>query len=302
LHTTRTQRSSSSLPNFQNIPTRDDLAKAYIRKGIIPTKGNRLACIDYGSQEVRIIASVTGDPILIKHMHSLHKEEAMALFKLSEDEWTKDLRFYAKNQYVFPLFYGSWYGACSRNLWDTCKDLSTKTEVNILDHLKAKNIIKNKNDFTGFENHVKRCEESFWKRFKITKKWQEETMEFYYKNGYIEMKTGFRRSGLLSKNMIVNTPIQSVAFHCLLWSFSKLNDIAKAKGWKSKLIAQIHDEIIWDMHPDETDKVLRTTRRVMTKDIMKEFTWLKVPLEAEIELTEINESWYFKKPYLLPEE
>jgi DNA polymerase-1 len=111
----------------------------------------------------------------------------------------------------------------------------------------------------------------------------------------VELKHGHRRGGHLNNNMIINTPIQGTAFHCLLWSYIKLNEIRKRQKWKSEMLGQIHDELIFGLHPREKMRVMRIAKRVMTKDIAEEHDWLIVPLEVGMEITEVDKSWYTKK-------
>src|SRR3970282_2259800 len=101
LHNVLSFRSSSHSPNSQNWPRRDEDAKSAIRKGIVPSLGNKLACIDFGSQEVRVAACYTKDPTLIKYINDpttdMHRDVGMGLFGLTQQEITKDIRLYSKN-------------------------------------------------------------------------------------------------------------------------------------------------------------------------------------------------------------
>ena len=299
LHNVLSFRSSSHSPNSQNWPRRDEDAKSAIRKGIVPSLGNKLACIDFGSQEVRVAECYTKDPTLIKYINDpttdMHRDVGMGLFGLTQQEITKDIRFYAKNQFVFPEFYGSYFGSCARLLKETCWNLKTNDEITVKQHLKEVGIIKNYNDYFGFENHVKTFERSFWKKFHVFREWQDITLSDYIEKGYIEYFGGFRQTGYLTPNMVYNYLIQGSAFHLLLWCLVELNRIAKRKGWKSKIIAEIHDELIWDLHPEEEVIILNETKNVMEVKTRERFDWLIVPLVAEISTTNINESWYFKK-------
>jgi DNA polymerase-1 len=99
----------------------------------------------------------------------------------------------------------------------------------------------------------------------------------------------------LTRNALSNYPIQGVAFHCLLWSLIQLNKIGKKEGWKTKIIGQIHDSIVFDLYPPEQERVIQMAKRIMTKDIRSTFNFLTVPLEVEVELTDIDGSWYEKK-------
>ena len=297
LHIARSYRSSSDSPNFQNIPVRDEEAKKVTRGGIIPSKGNRIAEIDYSSIEVRIAACYTKDPVLISYINDpssdMHRDQAKEIFVLNDKQVTKKIRFYAKNCFVFPEFYGSYYRNCARNLWENVVEggLETGDGISVREHLKRVGI----RNYKRFEDHVREVENNFWDRFRVFKEWQEYIVDFYRRKGYVEMFFGHRRTGYLTRNMVINTPIQGTAFHCLLWSFIRLNKIRKEEGWRTSLIGQIHDSIVFDLDPDEQEYVLDTTKRVMCEDIRKENPWIIVPLDIEVELTPIDGSWYEKE-------
>jgi len=295
LHTVDTYRSSSSNPNFQNIPVRDEEAKKETRMGIIPTQGNKILEIDYGSMEVRICACYTKDPALIKYINDpttdMHYDVGKEIWIASDKEMTKMMRFHAKNGFVFPQIYGSYFVSCAQNLWEEAKSLETSAGVPLIKHLSSKKI----EDLEDFTEHIRVVEVRFWKRFPLIKKWKEENESLYKKRGYIQFLFGHRRSGFLSRNQLSNYPVQGAAFHCLLWSLIRLNDIRKKENWKTKIIGQIHDSILFDLHPSEQDRVIRMANWVMTKAIRKEFPFIIVPLETEVELTKVNCSWYSKE-------
>jgi len=266
LHLVRTYRSSSSDPNFQNLPKRDKESMAMVRGGIIPSKGNRLAEADYGGHEVGIIACYSKDPVLMKERIDgvdIHKEWA---------DFLDVSRFDGKNGFTFALFYGSYFRNIHRDL--VSRGYHSLTEM-----------------------RVQQAEREFWKKYKVVKKFQEGLLESYKRNGYVEMMHGFRRGGFLTRNEVINSPIQGTAFHLLLWSIIRLTQIAKDEGWKSKLIGQIHDSILTDVDDKETDHVVSTIQRVMTKDILPDHPWINIPLISEITITEIDQAWHLKKDY-----
>jgi len=308
LHTVRTYRSGSSGPNFQNIPVRDEEAKKASRSGIFPSEGNLLLDPDYGQQEVRIGACYTKDPVLIDYVNNpetdMHRDEAINIFLLKPNQVTSKLRFFAKNGFVFPQWYGSYYKSCARDLWRECQNLTTAENVPIWEHLIDKGIIKSKDltfssdpkSLNGFEKHIKNVEEKFWKRFKIFREWQKETMKEFEKNGYIRLLNGFKYGGgVASQNEILNAPFQGTAFHCLLWSLIELNKIIKKEKLKTKIIGQIHDSATLDTPPQEKDIIISLFEDIATKQIRERYDWLIVPLTVEWEATEVNCSWYSKK-------
>lgn len=324
LHTTRTHRSSSSNPNFQNIPNREEEAKALIRKGIYPSRGRRIGAVDYGSIEVRILACCTKDPALIAYINNpetdMHRDEATQLFVLEDidihPKLLKTLRSWVKNQWVFPEFYGSYYVTCAKNMYDLCFDELVAEDYTVRQHLIDQGIIDPNpkrmtkverynhkvsmpRQLADWESHVQAHEEEFWEKYHVSREWQDRQTRFYQKHGYVELLTGHRRGELLNRNKIYNTPVQGTAFQCLLWSYTKLDKIAE-NNWKTNLFGQIHDEILFDIHPKETNKVLLTTERVMCHDIREHFDWIIVPLVIEPELTPIDGAWYYKEAVDMP--
>lgn len=299
LNVAKTGRSASSSPNFQNIPKRDEVAKAAIRKGIKPSKGNKILEVDFGSLEVRIIACYSKCPVLVEYIidesTDMHRDQAISLFKLDQFEKGKGddkmIRFYSKNNWVFPQFYGSWYKSCSVGLIDNCFGLTTSTGLTVKKHLKKKGI---KNE-AAFVDHLKNEEEVFWKRFAAVKEWQKEQIANYKEVLHTDSFFGFQARGYLSNNDIINYPIQGAAFHCLLWCLIELNRTRIKRKWKSKIIGQIHDSIVFDLHPAEEKEILSEINNVMEVRLKEEHDWMIVPMKSEIEMTEINEAWYYKK-------
>ena len=299
LHTTRTYRSSCDSPNFQNIPTRDEEARKSTRMGIIPTPGNQLLEADFSGMEVRIAACYTGDEVLINYIKDstsdMHRDQASLLFKLPNELITKEIRFEAKNGWVFPLFYGSYYVSCARNLWGRISSLKLSDGKPLQAWLKENKIIT----YTGFEERCKKLEQEFWDRFKTFRKWQEQTIISFQRKGFVEMYHGFRRGGLLDQNQIINSGIQGSAFHCLLWCLIQINKVRKKERWKTTIPGQIHDSIIFDLNPVEKEHVIQTLHRIATKDLVEAHKWIITPMEIELEIAPINRSWFEKKPLAL---
>ena len=269
LHLVRTGRSSMDSPNMQNIPKRDKESMTMVRNGIIPSPGNLLAEADYGGHEVGILACYSKDPVLMKERidgADIHQEWADFLQLKGFD--AKIMRFDAKNAMVFALFYGSYYKNIHADL-----------------------ISRGYHDLPIMR--VQKAEREFWLKYRGIKKFQDGLIKSYQQNGYVEMMHGFRRRGFLTKNEIINSVIQGTAFHVLLESIIKINEISKEEKWKSKLIGQIHDSIIIDTNPNEIDHVIETTKKVMTKDVLANNPWIIVPLISDIKIGKINQSWDF---------
>lgn len=313
LHLVRTFRSSSDKPNFQNIPKRDEESMKIVRKALYPRPGHQLLEVDYSGLEVRIAACYHEDPTMLKYINNpasdMHKDMAQRIFMIKDFDRSnpqhKILRAAAKNGFVFPQFYGDYYGnnapdlACEwgklpQGRWKPGQGILIGVKKTLSDHL-IENGIQSLGQFT---KHIQTIENDFWnKRFLGYKKWKERWWRIYQKYGHIDLKTGFRCSGTMSRNDATNYPIQGAAFHCLLWSFIELDRIMQKENWKTKLIGQIHDAIILDVHPDELYKVARIIKRVTCEDLPKAWPWIIVPLDVEMDLCEVDGSWAEKKEF-----
>lgn len=298
-HTTATFRSSSSAPNFQNIPIRDPEIGKIIRKAIFPRKGHQLLEVDFGSLEVRIAACYHHDPTMFRYIKDpstdMHRDMAMACFKLDEDLVAKPIRQAAKNKFVFPEFYGSYWATVARDLWQYNRQLKLKLPdgTSLSRHMKKSGLTP----FRRFESHIKEVEREFWEdRFSVYTQWKEDHYARYCKKGYFDTLTGFRCSGFMSRNQVINYPVQGSAFHCLLWSAVRVAlRLAKTKGCSTRIVGQIHDSLILDVRPAELDFILKTVFTTMLKSLPAYYKWIEVPLEVEAELAGVDCPWFEKK-------
>ena len=109
------------------------------------------------------------------------------------------------------------------------------------------------------------------------------------------MFTGFRCGGSeMRENECINAPFQGSAFHCMLWTLIRLDELQQERGWRSRIVNQIYDEIMFDAHPDETRKVARQMVQTATKDLPAHFPWIIVPLEIDIESGAVDGAWNAK--------
>lgn len=312
LHTTQTLRGSANSPNLQNIPVRDSEAMLITRGGLFPSLGKKLIDWDYGAMEVRVIASITQCPVLIKYINDpstdMHRDQAMELFGFKPNEWDefqkidkklmKNIRFHAKNGMVFALFYGSYYRSIARTLFALLKELKVPEVGTLFEWLRSKNIIRSLATASqDFEDHAKKVEKKFWFRFKAVKAWQEKNFKDYLNKGFIENPFGFRIGGWLTKNDLCNYPIQGTAFHCLVWSLHTLNQRMKAEKMDSLLIGQIHDCCLAEVVPSEEDRWCQMSYEIATKEIRIANPWLLVPLDIEFERAEVDQPWSTKKEF-----
>ena len=141
------------------------------------------------------------------------------------------------------------------------------------------------------ESKVKQGEEKFWQKYTYSKEWLERITHYYNKTGEVETKFGFKFTGLMTRNMIANYPIQSAAFHLLLWSLNEIDKIQMKEKWESQMAAQIHDEILQDAVPYEKYHIAQITEDVMTKKTRERFDWIHIPLLSEFSLSDVDGSW-----------
>ena len=315
LHLVRTYRSSSDSPNFQNIPKRDEEAMQLTHKALYPRPRHQILEVDFSGLEVRIAACYHHDQNMLRYINNpgsdMHLDMAKQLFRMSQidqhTEWGNILRQAAKNGFVFPEFYGDYYGNCARGIVDWVKLPQGRWTAGMGIDLEQGKISGHMLDvgiksFNHFTDHVKEVEKDFWNnRFQEYAQWKERWWRDYQKKGYIDMLSGFRCSGVMSHNDCINYPIQGAAFHCLLWCFVKLDKIMREEGWDTRLVGQIHDDIILDVEPKELDHVARTVHRVTTLDLRKAWSWVITGLDVKAELSPVDGSWAEKKYYELPD-
>ena len=309
LHTVKTYRSSSSDPNFQNIPKRADRATEICRTSFLPSPGHQFMEIDYSGMEVRIAACVTGDPKLKQDITNgdVHRDMAMKLYRLEdfnkEDKGDKQLRYGAKNGFVFPQFYGSWYKMCVDPILKHAEDVQLRMGCSAWQNLANLGYITlNKHgriiEDANYYDHVQSIEKEFWgKRYKVYDNWRKKTYARYLSTGGVELPTGFKIYGKAKRNEVLNAPIQGTAFHVLLLAYIMINNERIRRKWRTKMIGQIHDAIIFDVAPEELEEVYSTAKNIMENKVREVWDWITIPLEVEAELFEVDGPWIDGKLY-----
>ncbi len=265
---TRTGRLSSISPNLQNIPARDDYARM-IRKAFIPDDNSVLLSSDYSQVELRVFASMSNATQMIdafKNDIDIHTKTASDIYHIPIEEVTKKERRTAK-----AVNFGIIYGISSFGL---SEDLG-------IDMVEAKHFIDNYLDaFPGIREYM------------------EKEKEEAYKNGYVTTLMNRRRviEELSSKNymirtsgerMALNTPIQGTAADILKKAMVELYNEMNKKKLKSKILLQVHDELIINVLDDEIDEVKK-----LTQEVMENAFKLEVPLKVEIST---GSNWYEAK-------
>lgn len=306
LHNVRTYRSSSSNPNFQNIPKRDKESMQICRRALLPRPGHMLVEMDFSALEVHIGACYHKDPVMLKYLKDkesdMHADMAKQIFMLEaldrSDPIQNKLRSAAKNGFVFPQFYGDYYGNNAASLcewvglphskWVPGMGIQLSDGYYISDHLRNNGI----KSFQKFVEYMKEVEDDFWgNRFHVYNNWRDKWVEQYRRDGYLKMLTGFTCAGVARKNEIINYPIQGTAFHCLLLTFIELDKAMRKEKWDSKLVGQIHDDALLDVRPDELEHIKGTINRIVKEELPKKWDWIIVPLDIDLEVYGVDKPW-----------
>lgn len=311
LNFARTFRGQSDHPNFTNIPVRDPLIKKMVRTAIIPRKGNSIIDLDFKGSEINGASWYHKDPTMLKYIKTnpgqLHTDMAAQCYMLDLSQVSKDARYCGKNKFVFPQFYGDWWLSCAKQLWVHIDRMNLKTNdgVPLKKWLRSKGIKSlgtgdpNNVKPNSFEAHIKKVEEHFWnKRFKVYKQWKEDWWEEYQDKGYFQMLSGFVVFGELNRKDCINYPIQGTAFHCLLWSLIEISKRLRKYKMKTKLIGQIHDDVVSDTPENEIKDYIDIALEVIEVDLRKHWSFIITPVATEVEITPINGSWYEKQEYV----
>jgi DNA polymerase-1 len=266
---TATGRISSTEPNLQNIPIREEFGRQ-IRRAFIPrTKDGYIVSADYSQIELRVLAHVSGDEKLIESFmnnEDIHLRTASEVFKVPMEEVTPEMRRAAK-AVNFGIIYGiSDYGL-SRDLKISRKE--------------AKEYINN-----------------YFEKYKGVKEYIEKIVRFAKENGYVTTIMNRRRyiPEINSKNftqrsqgerLAMNAPIQGSAADIIKMAMVKVYNDLKKLNLKSKLILQVHDELVVDTYKDEVEIVKK-----ILKNNMENVVQLKVPLVVEIG---VGPNWFLAK-------
>ena len=254
---TATGRLSSSNPNLQNIPIRDEEGRE-IRRAFIPEEGSLFFSADYSQIELRIMAHLSGDPAMIEAFVSgldIHAATASKIYKVGIDEVTKEMRRKAKTA-NFGIIYGiSTFGLAER--------------LNI-PRSEAKQLI-----------------DGYFETFPRVKQYMEQSIEVAREKGYVETLNGRKRMlpdihshnsvvrGYAERNAI-NAPIQGSAADIIKIAMVRIFDRFEREGLQAKMILQVHDELNFTVPLPEIDTVSR-----IVKEEMEHAATLRVPLVAD---------------------
>ena len=265
---TRTGRLSSIEPNLQNIPIRYKEGKE-IRKAFIPEENSVFLSSDYSQIELRMFAHMSGEQNLIdafKHHLDIHTKTAMDIYHVSKDEVTKNMRRDAK-----AVNFGIIYGISSFGL---AEDLGVdiKTAKKFLDNYLE--------TFPGIKNYMdKVIKDAYEKGYvKTIMNRKRKIDELYNTNHMIKVQ---------GERMALNTPVQGSSADILKKAMIDIYNEFNRLNLKSKMILQVHDELIFNVKNDELEKV-----KEIVINFMENAYKLNVPLEVDVE---IGKNWYDAK-------
>ncbi|PID59566.1 MAG: DNA polymerase I [Ignavibacteriae bacterium] len=271
VHTTYNQtvastgRLSSLNPNLQNIPIRTEMGKE-IRKAFIPTNEEyKILSADYSQIELRIMAHLSGDEAMLKAFKNgedIHRSTAALVFGVEPKDVTSDMRRKAK-EVNFGILYGiGAFGLASR---------------------------------LGIpRRHAQEVIDTYFNTFKKVKGMMDNFIEIAKEKGYAETLKGRRRylKNINSKNRVVkkfeervaiNMPIQGTAADMIKIAMINIHNELEKRKCKTKMILQVHDELLFDLHKDEKEQLIP-----MIKEKMENAIKLDVPLLVD---AGIGENW-----------
>jgi DNA polymerase I len=256
-----TGRLSSNNPNLQNIPVRTERGRE-IRKAFVPRDEDHiLLSADYSQIELRIVAAISGDPAMCEAFRlgkDIHTATAAKVYGIEEDAVTKEMRYKAKSV-NFGIIYGQGAFGLADNLG------ISRTE--------AKTIIDN-----------------YKKQFGNIQRYMDDTINYAREHGYVTTLMGRKRwlkdinssnftvRGFAERNAI-NSPIQGTAADMIKMAMIKVHEEFKKQGFRSKMVLQVHDELVFDAYREEAEII-----KPIILECMKSALPLPngVPVEAEI--------------------
>lgn len=265
---TRTGRLSSLEPNLQNIPVRYEYGRL-IRKAFIPSEDSMMVSSDYSQIELRIFAHMANIETLVeafKQDMDIHSKTAMDIFHVTQDQVTKDMRRIAK-AVNFGIVYGISSFGLSENL-----GISVGEAKQFMDHyFEAYPGIRTYMDQVKKDAYQKGYVETLLHRKRVIKELQSDSVMV-------------RKQG---ERMALNTPIQGTSADIIKKAMNEVHDAFIKEHLQSKMILQVHDELVIDCKKSEFEQVSR-----ILKEVMEHTVELRVPLKVDIEY---GNNWYEAK-------
>lgn len=252
-----TGRLSSDNPNLQNIPVRTERGR-YIRKAFVPRdKDHVLLSADYSQIELRIVAAISQDPNMCEAFRAgkdIHTATAAKVYGVAESEVTKEMRYKAKSV-NFGIIYGQGAFGLAENIG--------------VSRAEAKQLIDN-----------------YFREYAAIKQYMDDTINFARENGYVQTLLGRKRwlRDITSNNAVVrgfaernaiNAPIQGSAADMIKAAMIKIHEELTKQHFRSKMILQVHDELVFDVYKPELESI-----KPLIEHHMKMALPINVPLEV----------------------
>jgi uracil-DNA glycosylase family 4 len=257
---TATRRLSSRSPNIQNFPKHGN---AWVRAEICAPPDYYLVSLDYGQIEFRVLAMASKDRRIIEALNNrydVHMDWARRYAEkfpqlvggvkyLDDADALKKLRSQIKNTVVFPLFFGS-----------SVKGVAESLSLS--------------------ETLIEPLVGEFWDEFSGVAAWQQKIMARYSRTGYVETLTGFRRHGPLTKNKIINTPIQGTASDIVVDAMNRLSERAESLDCIIyQPVMNIHDDLEFYIPQQDLETYLEP---IIEEMLFCQFPFINVPLSLEV--------------------
>jgi len=272
---TVTGRLSSSEPNLQNIPIRTELGRKVRRAFVAGNPDSLLLSADYSQVELRILAHISRDPRLLEAFASgedIHAATAAEIFGVALDQVTPDLRRIAK-VVNFGIIYGM-------------SDYGLSQEAGLPRREAAKYIARYISRYPGVARYI------------------EETKKMAEEQGYVttilgrrrylpEMSVNHHATRSAAERTAINMPIQGTAADAIKIAMIRLHRAMRARGLRSRMMLQVHDELVFEVPKDELDEL-----RHLVVEIMENALPMVVPLKVD---TKVGRNWNQMEPFIPPE-
>lgn len=260
-----TGRLSSEHPNLQNIPIRTDNGRK-LRKGFIAAPGHVLLGADYSQVELRILAHLSGDEVMVKAFENdedIHAQTAAEVFGLKQEEVTSQQRSYAK-----AINFGLMYGQSSFGLSQTLGISRGEAKDYITKYFTKFHRVK-----SFLDSLKEKCEETGYS----------ETING--RKRYIsDINSTNRNMKSMAERMAINSPIQGTAADIIKIAMIRAQKELDDRGLSSKLLLQVHDELIFEAPESEVEEM-----KTLVRESMEGACKLKVPLKVDMG---VGENWY----------
>ncbi len=263
-----TGRLSSSDPNLQNIPIRTDVG-AEIRNGFVPADGCLFLSADYTQIELRILAHMSGDPVIVEAFRKgldVHRQTAALVFGVDIEAVTSDMRAAAKT-INFATIYGIGPFALSQQLGTSVAE--------------AKTFIEN-----------------YFARLPAVRRYLDEQIEMARQRGYVETLSGRRRYipevhakswniRQFGERAATNAPVQGTAADIIKIAMIRIHAALAERASGARMLLQVHDELVFEVPPEELDEMKK-----LVVERMEGVVQLAVPLKVDLA---VGASWYEAK-------